>query len=143
MTFNTSVLQGMSGSENTQNQRREWVDLFSCLPADFNEALYREYKDLETFSSAQLLQHWLSHGLEEGRRAARIRDRQSLLALLADLPILNALEIGCFDQPSLEHLSKRELSPIMQIIFPRLNSRSERRSCLEEILLEFQRLNIF
>jgi SAM-dependent methyltransferase len=93
-------------SGGVSHASREILDLFTLLPPDYDEDLYREYQDLRPFTSQQLLQHWLSHGLEEGRRASAIRDRSSLLALLAQLPIQSALEIGCFDQPSLGHLSQ-------------------------------------
>jgi SAM-dependent methyltransferase len=107
MTSGSPFLQGLSSSGKPENTTCKWLDLFSRLPADYDEAVYREHKDLELFSAEQLLQHWLNHGIQEGRSAATVRDRKTLMNLQADLPILNALEIGCFDQPSLEHLSQK------------------------------------
>jgi SAM-dependent methyltransferase len=107
MNSNTPVSESLSSYKNAEIPTTSGSDLFAYLPADFDEAVYREHKDLEKLSSDQLLDHWLSHGLQEGRRATKIRDKQSLLALLADLPVVNALEIGCFDQPSLEHLTTK------------------------------------
>ena len=83
---------------------KEVPDLFSVLPPEYVETFYRDQQDLQGFTSDQLSQHWKQHGLKEGRRASSIRDRQSLLAFLAELPLESALEIGCFDQPSLDHL---------------------------------------
>jgi SAM-dependent methyltransferase len=89
--------------------KEEGADLFLALPPDYNEDLYRSHKDLEKLTPDQLLNHWQKHGREEGRRASIVRDRQSLLGMLADLPIQSALEIGCFDQPSLGHLKDRNI----------------------------------
>jgi len=107
MNSDTPAMQSLSSPKNSDITTAERPNLFSCLPADFDEAVYRENKDLETLSSDQLLHHWLTHGLQEGRRAATIGNRKSLHALIAELPLLNALEIGCFDQPSLEYLSQK------------------------------------
>jgi SAM-dependent methyltransferase len=85
----------------------ESSDLFEMLPPDYNENIYRNHDDLAGFSTDQLLSHWRTYGLKEGRSASTVRDRPSLLAMLADLPIRSALEIGCFDQPSLEHLRQK------------------------------------
>jgi SAM-dependent methyltransferase len=97
----------LHGSAEVPPAGRAITDLFALLPPGYDEDLYRECKDLQGFTSEQLFHHWLRHGLEEGRRASAIRDRASLLALLAQLPIQSALEIGCFDQPSLSHLSEK------------------------------------
>jgi SAM-dependent methyltransferase len=85
----------------------ESTDLFEALPPDYNEEFYKDYNDLAGLAPDQLLDHWRNYGLQEGRRASTVRDRPSLLAMLADLPIRSALEIGCFDQPSLEHLRQK------------------------------------
>jgi SAM-dependent methyltransferase len=103
-----SPLEPSPSSVQIKNETAiDGLDLFSTLPPEYDETYYCEQKDLQGFTSDQLAHHWHQHGLKEGRRASSIRDRQSLLAFLAELPLESALEIGCFDQPSLDHLRER------------------------------------
>jgi SAM-dependent methyltransferase len=88
---------------------RDLPDLFAMLTPEYNESLYQDYDDLRSFSSEQLSRHWQNHGLKEGRRASTVRDRESFSRLIAELPIRSALEIGCFDKPSLEQLRNTEV----------------------------------
>jgi SAM-dependent methyltransferase len=104
MIANTPVEPSPSSFQIMNSTVADVPDLFSLLPPEYVETFYRDQKDLQGFTSDQLSQHWRLHGLQEGRRASSIRDRQSLLAWLAELPLESALEIGCFDQPSLDHL---------------------------------------
>lgn len=62
--------------------------------------------------SRQLNDGWITSSLAEpwdagGAEGSNNGNRQSLYALMAKLPIRKALEIGCFDQPSLEQLSQK------------------------------------
>jgi SAM-dependent methyltransferase len=74
-----------------------------AFPPELDVSIYQRFhKDLLGLSHAQLIKHWESFGLREGRTASKIQDRMSLLSLLQ--PCQSILEIGVFDSPSLEFL---------------------------------------
>ncbi len=107
MIVNPPADPGLGNVHVMKDEALEFADLFSALPPEYDESFYRDQKDLQGFTSDQLSLHWKQHGFKEGRQSSSIRDRPSLLALLAELPLTSALEIGCFDQPSLNELQNK------------------------------------
>jgi SAM-dependent methyltransferase len=73
------------------------------LPPEFDPACYRQrYADLAGLRRAELKQHWRELGRRGRRNASPVADRHQLLAALQ--PAQRLLEIGPFDNPSLESL---------------------------------------
>lgn len=73
------------------------------FPPEVDCSIYRTlHQDLAGFDDAQLIEHWESFGLSEGRTASQINDRFGLMSLLK--PCCSILEIGVFDSPSVEFL---------------------------------------
>jgi hypothetical protein len=73
------------------------------FPPEFDLSTYRSFHgDLLGHDDAQLISHWQSFGLVEGRTASTVHDRISLLNLLRSCQSI--LEIGVFDSPTLEFL---------------------------------------
>jgi SAM-dependent methyltransferase len=74
-----------------------------AFPPELDISTYRSFhQDLLGLGQAELVKHWESFGLLEGRTASKVQDRISLLNLLQ--PCQSILEIGVFDNPSLEFL---------------------------------------
>ena len=75
------------------------------LPPEFDPSSYRQrYADLAGLRRAALKQHWLEQGRRSRRNASPVEDRRQLLACLQ--PAERLLEIGPFDNPSLEPLRR-------------------------------------
>jgi SAM-dependent methyltransferase len=73
------------------------------LPPVFDPFSYRErYPDLAGLRRSQLREHWLNGGRREGRNAAPMESWAELLHFLQ--PARSILEIGPFDNPSIEFL---------------------------------------
>jgi len=74
-----------------------------AFPPELDVSTYRNFhRDLLELNDIQLIKHWETFGLLEGRTASKVQDRISLLSLLQSCKSI--LEIGVFDSPSLEFL---------------------------------------
>lgn len=70
------------------------------FPLDFDAALYRgRYADLNHLSDDDILAHYSTYGINEGRCASAIEGRTDFFSLISES--LNALEIGPFNNPSI------------------------------------------
>ena len=90
------------------------------LPPEFHAPSYRRrYADLVGLRRSQLREHWRQEGRRSRRNAAPVENRHELLACLGAANQL--LEIGPFDNPSLESLRR----PGVQIDYADQFSREE------------------
>lgn len=79
------------------------------LPPNFDPISYRKrYSELTGLRRSQLREHWRGGGSREGRNAASIESCNELLNCLQ--PAHNILEIGPFDNPSVEFLREYGVS---------------------------------
>ena len=78
------------------------------FPLEFDPAVYRSrYADLAGLRRSQLKEHWRQQGRRARRNAAPVDSRDDLLRCLQ--PAGHLLEIGPFDNPSLEPLRRYDL----------------------------------
>jgi hypothetical protein len=68
--------------------------------SDFSTDTYRKNPDLKDFSKEDLINHYLNHGIEEGRVYNFIENRKSFLDVIEKSG--NLLEIGPLDNPQLD-----------------------------------------
>jgi hypothetical protein len=89
-------------------------------PSDYGESLYKENADLGKLAANQLFGHWPNHGLEEGRRASMVRDRQSLLTMLFlplnIFPVMVTIKSSA-NKMSLSLATALNISQIFSLIF--------------------------
>lgn len=82
----------------------------NCFPPDqFSASAYRANSaDLESFSDEELVKHYHSYGKKENRVSTSISSKQDFLSLLKGKQ--NLLEIGVFDNPTLDFIADSEES---------------------------------
>jgi SAM-dependent methyltransferase len=68
--------------------------------SDFSHAIYRRHPDLSALSKAALEEHYLNHGIEEGRSFNKIMNRKDFLDSIVRKGKM--LEIGPLDNPQLD-----------------------------------------
>ncbi len=71
--------------------------------SDFDYGIYRNYPDLKLMSKSELENHFITHGIEEGRISSQIRNRNDFVNLIEKKGKM--LEIGPLDNPQLDYLS--------------------------------------
>jgi SAM-dependent methyltransferase len=100
--------------------RKQGPRLVLSFPPEFDAAVYRSrYADLADLRRSQLKEHWRQEGRRARRNAAPVDNRDDLLRCLQ--PAGHLLEIGPFDNPSLEPLRR----PGLQIDYADHLSRAE------------------
>ena len=82
----------------------------NCFPPDqFSASAYRANSaDLESFSDEELVKHYHSYGKKENRVSTSISSKRDFLSLLKGKQ--NLLEIGVFDNPTLDFIADSEES---------------------------------
>ena len=85
----------------------------SCFPSDqFSASAYRANSaDLESFSDEELVNHYNSYGKKENRVSTSISSKRDFLSLLQGKK--NLLEIGVFDNPTLDFIADSEESVVI------------------------------
>ncbi len=85
----------------------------SCFPSDqFSASAYRASSaDLESFSDEELVKHYNSYGKKENRVSTSISSKRDFLSLLQGKK--NLLEIGVFDNPTLDFIADSEESVVI------------------------------
>ena len=83
---------------NVQKMRDNYIEM-----SDFSLEVYRKNRDLTTFSDEALIDHYLKHGIQEGRIYNHITNRKSFIQQI--IQIGKMLEIGPLDRPQLDHTS--------------------------------------
>ena len=85
----------------------------SCFPSDqFSASAYRANSaDLESFSDEELIKHYHSYGKKENRVSTSISSKRDFLSLLQGKK--NLLEIGVFDNPTLDFIADSEESVVI------------------------------
>ncbi len=71
---------------------------------NFNYSIYRQNEDLKTLTNLQLAEHFLTHGIVEGRIYNAIKTRKDFVDLI-DESKGEVLEIGPLDNPQLNYQS--------------------------------------
>lgn len=85
----------------------------SCFPSDqFSASAYRAGSgDLESFSDEELIKHYVGYGKKENRVSTSISSKRDFLSLLQGKKKL--LEIGVFDNPTLDFIADSEESVVI------------------------------
>ena len=82
----------------------------SCFPSDqFSASAYRAHSpDLGSFSDEELVKHYQKYGKKENRISTSISSKRDFLRLLQGKK--NLLEIGVFDNPTLDFIADSDES---------------------------------